>query len=391
MDRLESVFIDLKSLLLDVAAMLVPTSLLPVVSAVITAVVLLALGAVIMMYQTWLERKVVGRMQDRYGPNRVGPFGLLQPLADGIKMFQKENITPRGADQVLHFLVPALSVVPVFMLFVLLPFGKDMVGVELNMGLLFFLAFAGLQAPLLIAAGWAPRNKFSVIGGMRAAAQMLAYGVPMAVSVVTVVMVSGSLSVSGVVAAQAREGFWYIFTPWGLFAFIIYILCATAECKRTPFDMPEAESELVAGFHTEYSGLRWALLFMAEFIAAYAVCGLAATLFFGGWSGPAFIPSWAIFQIKTWGLFCVMIWLRGTLPRPRIDQLLGFAWKFLFPLSLLVLVSAAWWHFLREAGRQVSAFVWPLVGLVAVYWLLSTVIMRELIRSNRPLRGEEDE
>jgi len=384
----ERLFIELKSSLIDLAAWFgVPAGWLPLLSAFLSAATIMAAAPVIMMYQTWFERKVVGRFQDRYGPNRVGPFGLFQPIADGVKALQKEDLVPAKADKLLHFLAPALVVVPTFMLFLFVPWGRGMVAADIDTGLLFFFAFAGLQAPIIVTAGWAPRNKFSVLGGLRAAAQVLSYGVPMAISAVAVVMAAGSLSSSAIVEAQGDN--WFILTPWGAFAFVIFFVCVVAETKRTPFDMPEAESELVAGFHTEYSGLKFALFFMAEYMGSFAACMLATTLFLGGWSGPEFLPSWAIFMAKSGVLFFVMVWFRGTLPRLRIDQMLGLAWKFLFPLSLVTMVAEGLWYFLRTDGRMAGAILWPLAILAVSYWILSVVMMREFVRGNKP-RGKQD-
>lgn len=382
----ENIFIAFKSQLTDIAEAWLPASWQPMISAIMVSVAVMAFAPLTMMYLTWFERKAVGRFQNRYGPNRVGPFGLLQPVADGIKMAQKEDIVPEGSDHLLHFLAPALVVVPAFLLFIFVPFGRDMVAADLDTGLLFFLAAGGLSVPLIISGGWAPRNKFSVLGGLRAAAQMLAYSIPMALSVVAVVMATGSLSITAVVEAQMRLGYWFILTPWGAFAFVIFFLCAVAESKRTPFDMPEAESELVAGFHTEYSGLKFAMFFMAEFTGSFAACMLASALFLGGWSGPEFLPSWLVLQVKSWGLFFVMVWFRGTLPRFRTDQLLALAWKFLFPMSVLVVVAAGAWYFLRM-DYLVGALLWPFLALTIAWWILSMVLSREFARANRPQRG----
>jgi len=383
----ENFFISLKSQLADIALAWLPASWQPMISAILVSCAVMAFAPLTMMFLTWFERKAVGRFQDRYGPNRVGPFGIFQPLADGVKMAQKEDIIPEGADRLLHHLAPALVVVPAFLMFIFVPFGRDMVAADLDTGLLFFLAASGLSAPLIISGGWAPRNKFSVLGGLRAAAQMLAYAIPMALSVVAVVMATGSLSISAVVEAQARLGYWYVLTPWGAFAFVIFFLCTVAEAKRTPFDMPEAESELVAGFHTEYSGLKFAMFFMAEFTGSYAACMFAASLFLGGWIGPEFLPSWLILQVKAMALFFVMVWFRGTIPRFRTDQLLALAWKFLFPMSVLVLVATGAWYFLRmDSG--IAAIIWPFLSLTLAWWGLSVVLAHEFIRANRPRRAD---
>lgn len=299
---------------------------------------LLAFLPFTMMYLTWLERKLVGRLQGRYGPNRVGPFGLLQPIADGIKMLMKEDVVPEGADKILHFLAPVMVVVPALLIFSVLPFGKGIIAADLNIGLVFFLAMSSLSTIAIFAAGWASRNKFSLMGAMRVAAQIVSYEVPMVFSLVVVIMMAGSLSTVEIVKSQER--LWFFLTPWGFIGFLIFFISATAEVNRCPFDIPEGESEIVAGFHTEYSGMKFALFYMAEFLSAFAVCALAATLFFGGWIGPL-LPSPLWFIIKTYALYFILVWVRGTLPRLRVDQLMGFAWKFLFPVSLLNILLTA--------------------------------------------------
>ncbi len=380
----EPIFLTVKSTILGIAGAWLPAGLMPLLSAVLSCTAILLFAPLTMMYLTLLERKVVARIQDRIGPNRVGPWGLLQPLADGVKMVLKEDIIPDGADRMVHFLTPVLSVSPVLMLFLVLPFGRGMVAADFNAGVLFFLALSSVHTPLAIAAGWGARSKFSVLGGMRAAAQLLSYEIPMVVVVIAVVMIAGSMSPAAIVEAQAASG-WYGFTPWGACAFIVFIISATAESNRTPFDMSEAESELVAGFHTEYSGFKFALFQMGEFLSAFATGGLAVALFFGGWLGPAFLPSWVWFFAKTLAVFIVLIWFRGTLPRFRIDHLLAIAWKFLFPLSLLVIVAAAGWQYLAVDGHNLAgAWAFDGVLLLAGYWALTSLLFNEFARINRP-------
>ncbi len=303
-------------------------------------VLILALAPVIMMYLTWLERKVIARIQDRFGPTRVGRYGLLQPLADGVKMLTKEDIVPAGADHWLHTLAPIVIVVPVLMLFAVLPLGPRWIVTNLNTGLLFFLAVTSTQTIAIFMAGWGSRSKFSLLGALRTVAQLAAYEVPMVLSLATVVMISGSLSTTAIVEAQQAR--WFVATPWGFTAFVIFLLCALAEVNRTPFDLPEAESELVGGFHTEYSGMKFALFYMAEFLGAFAISALGAALFLGGWRGP-WLPGWLWVLVKTYGLVLVMIWIRGTWPRFRIDQLLAFAWKCLLPVSLTNVLATGLW------------------------------------------------
>ena len=377
MKAVDGVFVSLKDFALSVAGAWVPTQLIPALSALISAGAVMAVLPPVMMYLTWLERKVIARMQDRIGPNRVGPFGLFQPVADGIKLFLKEDIVPEGADPVVHFLAPVLTVVPVFLLFLVIPFGRDMVAAEMNVGLLFFLGVSSMQTPMVIAAGWGTRSKFPALGSMRAAAQILAYEVPMVMVLVSVVMVTGTMSTSGIVAAQA--GHWHILEPWGAFGFLVFFAAATAEANRTPFDMSEAESELVAGFHTEYSGMKFALFQMAEYLGGFASSALAVTVFLGGWNGPGFLPSWGWFAAKTYLVFGILIWFRGTLPRFRIDQLMGLAWKLLFPMSLAVMTAAAISRLAPGLGGRLSG----LAVLVAAYGAFSALLMAEYERMNR--------
>jgi NADH-quinone oxidoreductase subunit H len=345
----------------------------------VSAAALLAFAGFTFMYLTWLERKVAGRFQDRYGPNRVGPFGLLQPIADGLKFVMKEDIIPTGADRVIHELAPILAVTPVLMLYLVLPFGRGMTGVDMSVGVLFFLGVSAVQSPVVIAAGLGARSKYSVLGSMRAAAQILSYEIPMVLVVVSVVMAAGTMSTTAIVEAQARDG-WYILTPWGAVGMLVFLLCAVAESNRHPFDVAEAESELVAGFHTEFSGFKFGLFQMAEFLGGFASCGLAVTLFLGGWLGPAFLPTWAWFMAKVGAMFFVLMWFRATLPRFRIDQLMAFAWLFLFPLSLLVILSSALWYFLPLVPALASGVV--LLG--GGYWFFSGVLLREYGRSSVP-------
>lgn len=390
MNPAEGLFVDLKRWIMEWAQDWLPPEYSPLFRAFLSCMAILMFAPVTMMFLTWLERKVVARIQDRIGPNRVGPMGLLQPVADGIKMILKEDIVPTGADRIVHHLVPILTVAPVLMLFLVIPFGKDMVAADLDVGLLFFLGMSAIQTPLVIAAGWGARSKYSVLGSMRAAAQILSYEIPQVMVLVAVVMIAGSMKMSVIVESQVREGAlgwltgWYGLTPWGAVAMVIFMLAATAEANRTPFDMAEAESELGGGFHTEYSGFKFALFQMAEFLSAFAAGALAVALFLGGGAGPEFLPSWAWFMIKTYGMFLVLIWFRGTLPRFRIDQLLTLAWKFLFPMSLLVILAAACWHYLNLLMGWFPAVMVNLALLGSGYVLFSSVLYREFVRLNRP-------
>ncbi len=365
---MDQFFVNVKKGLLDFFSLFLPDWAVILFSIFISIGAIAVLGPLTMMYLTWFERKLIGRIQNRIGPNRVGIFGLLQPVADGVKMLTKEDIVPAGADRTVHFLAPIAIVVPALLVFSVLPFGRNMAAVNLNIGLLFFLAVSATTTIAIFMGSWASRNKFSLLGGMRGVAQLVSYEVPMVLSVVPVILASGSLSTVDIVEAQAGwNGFkWFAFTPWGFVAFVIFYLCGVAECNRTPFDIPEGESEIVAGFHTEYSGMKFALWYMAEFMNVFTVSGLTATLFLGGYQGPG-LPSWAWFFLKTYALVFVMMWFRGTLPRLRVDQLMGVAWKFLLPLTIINLFVAGVWFFLPRSGWRVGTSV----GVLLVsFWIL---------------------
>jgi len=318
---------------------------------------------------TVLERKGLGRMQNRLGPNRVGPYGFFQPIADGIKALTKEDVVPRDANAVMHFLAPLVLVVTVFMGFAVLPVGRHMALVDMDSGLLFFFAMGAATELSIFMAGWSSRNKYSILGAMRAVAQMISYEVPMLLSAVAVVMIAGSLSLPSIVAAQNQYSgvfpHWYLFTPWGFAAGLIFGIAAIAETNRSPFDLPEGESELVAGYHTEYSGFKFALFFLGEYLAMFSLSGLGTTLFLGGWSAPFsflnWIPSWIWFFGKVMVLISIFIWMRGTFPRLRQDQLMNFAWKFVLPFALLDLLVTALWRFLGPGWER-----WVFCSLVLV-------------------------
>jgi NADH-quinone oxidoreductase subunit H len=318
---------------------------------------------------TVLERKGLGRMQNRLGPNRVGPYGFFQPVADGIKALTKEDVVPHDANAVMHFLAPLVLVVTVFMGFAVLPVGRHMELVDMDSGLLFFFAMGAATELSVFMAGWSSRNKYSILGAMRAVAQMISYEVPMLLSAVAVVMIAGSLSLPSIVAAQNQYSgvfpHWYLFTPWGFAAGLIFGIAAIAETNRSPFDLPEGESELVAGYHTEYSGFKFALFFLGEYLAMFSLSGLGTTLFLGGWSAPFsflnWIPSWIWFFGKVMVLISIFIWMRGTFPRLRQDQLMNFAWKFVLPFALLDLLVTALWRFLGPGWER-----WVFCSLVLV-------------------------
>ena len=346
---IDQVFVELKQWLVNLA----PAQCQPFFSGVISVAALIATFASLFALTTILERKGLGRIQNRYGPNRVGPFGFLQPAADGLKALTKEDIVPRTADAVVHYLAPLVLVVPAFMALAVLPMGRNMAAVDLDAGLLFFFAIGASTELSVFMAGWSSRNKYSMLGAMRAIAQMISYEVPLILSSVGPIMLAGSLLPSEIVHAQA--GFsgwmphWFVLTPWGLAGFILFLIAAAAESNRSPFDLPEGESEIIAGYYIEYSGFKFALFFLGEYIGMFAVCGLGITLFLGGWQAPLpflqWIPSYVWFFAKLLALIALAIWVRGTLPRLRMDQLMGFAWKFMLPMALVNVVVAGIWHF----------------------------------------------
>jgi len=308
-------------------------------SMVIVAAIILGFISASAMFLIWWERKVSAHIQVRFGPMRVGWHGVLQPIADAMKLLCKEDIMPCGADKWVWWLAPFFVTVPAVMAFVALPFGKDLIVRDLNMGILYIIAITSMGIFGIFMAGWGSNNKYSLLGGMRSAAQIISYEIPLLLSIVTVLMFSGSLSMQKIVQAQA--GGWFILKPSLFVAFMVYIISATAEVNRAPFDIPEAESELVAGFHTEYSGMKFAMFFIAEYTNLFTISAIAATLFLGGWRGP-FFPPIVWFFIKTYGIIFCLMWVRWTFPRVRVDQLMGFAWKVLTPIAFINLIIAGW-------------------------------------------------
>jgi NADH-quinone oxidoreductase subunit H len=282
----------------------------------------------------WLERRLLALWQDRYGPNRVGPFGLLQVLADMIKIFFKEDWVPPFADRFVFTLAPAVIIASVLMSFAILPLAPGINVADLDIGLLFFLAMSSMGVYSVVLAGWSSNNKYSLLGGLRGAAQMISYEVFMGLSLMGIVAITGSLSLQKIVEAQ--RGLWFVIPQF--LGFIVFMIAGLAETHRLPFDLPEAESELVAGYHSEYSGMKFGMFFVGEYLGITLVSALIATLFFGGWLGPV-LPPILWFLIKTFFFIIVFILMRAVLPRPRYDQLMGYGWKILLPLSLLNLLA----------------------------------------------------
>jgi len=362
-ESLDQIFVTLKHQLLG----FVPDAWQPLVSGLLSVTLILAVFPGIFAIVTIFERKGIGRIQNRYGPNRVGiPFtkirlcGFGQFIPDGIKSLTKEDIVPRAADKIVHFLAPVVMLIPVLLAYAVLPFGRNMTVADFDAGLLFFFAVGGAVELSVFMAGWSSRNKYSMLGAMRAIAQMISYEIPLILSAVTVVMIVGSLKLVDIVAAQNHYTFglahWFVFTPWGLVGFILFFIASLAESNRSPFDLPEAESEIIAGYFTEYSGFKFALFFLGEYLGMFAIIGLGITLFLGGWTSPVsfltWIPSYVWFLGKMLAIVFVFIWIRATLPRLRMDQLMNFAWKFMLPLALINIVVAGIWHFMSHDWQR---------------------------------------
>jgi len=360
---LEKLPLLLQQLVLDVFSRLfhfLPESLLAyepavksLVSIFLVIVPIIGVFCTLFAVVVMMERKGLGRMQNRLGPNRVGPFGMLQPAADGIKMLIKEDIVPANADHLVHFLAPCLLVLGSLISFSVIPFGKNLLPIDLECGLVFYFAGGAASELSIFMAGWSSHNKYSLLGAMRALAQLLSYEIPLILSTVPVVMLASSLEPSRIVAHQAGYTawiipHWFVCTPWGAIGFLLFFIASLAETNRSPFDLPEAESELIAGHLTEYSGFKYALFFMAEYLAMISISAIGITLFLGGWHAPCkffeFIPSYFWFGGKLLFLLWMFIWIRATVPRLRIDQLMAFAWKFMIPLGLVNILVAAFWY-----------------------------------------------
>ena len=307
------------------------------VSLVALALIVFGFLTVMALFLVWWERKISAHIQQRFGPMMTGWHGVLQTIADAVKLIQKEDILPKLADRKVFFWAPVIVFVCSFAAYVVIPFGDGLIVSDLNIGILYIVAITTFTIIALLMAGWGSNNKYALLGGMRSAAQAVSYEVPMVLAVLGVVLVTGSMSMNDIVRMQSAWGGFrwnIIFQPLG---FLIYIIAATAEANRTPFDIPEAEQELVAGYNVEYSGMKFAMFFLAEFVNMFTVSAIATTLFLGGWNGP-WLPSWVWFLIKTLGMVFVFMLFRWTYPRLRVDQLMEFAWKGLVPLAFVNLV-----------------------------------------------------
>ncbi len=324
-------------------------------------VALIAFTLIMVMGVIYVERRALGRMQSRLGPNRTGPFGLLQPVADAVKVLLKENIVPDKADKLVHWLAPVVAFAPVLMIFAVVPFQNGALLADLNIGILYVVAISSVATVGVFMAGWGSSNKYSLLGAMRNVAAVVSYEMPLVLAVVGVVLVAGSLSMNQIVLSQDIP--FILFQPLG---FLIFFAAGCAEINRSPFDLMEADQELVAGFHTEYSGMKFAMFYLVEYAEAIAISAIITTLFLGGWRGPL-LPPWLWFIVKVFIVFFLMVWTRATFPRVRIDQLMALAWKFLFPLALINVFITA-----------IQVLVWP-DGLPWVLIIVNIAIMVILV------------
>ena len=357
-----------------------------IIIALIKIAIVLGGVALGVAYSTYLERKVAGWIQVRFGPMRVGPHGLLQPIADGLKLFIKEDIMPRQADKLIFYLSPVICLVPAFAVLAVIPWGPDFYITDLNIGLLYIFAVASLGVFGIVMAGWASNSKYPMLGGLRSAAQMVSYEVSLGLSVIGVLIFAESLSMVSIVEKQITTGVWFVFLqPLG---FVIYLICGLAETNRLPFDLPEAEQELVAGFHTEYSAMKFAFFFLAEYTNMIVVSAIATTVFLGGWGSPfaflgiEFPKSFGIiksvldfampifwFLLKVFLIMFFMIWVRWTFPRYRYDQLMNIGWKVLLPFSILNIVFSGLEFTLYEKLDWYLFYplAWLIMGVMVVF------------------------
>lgn len=307
----------------------------PLLQTIIITVVVLLVLMTIAANLIWVERRMLALWQDRLGPNRVGPLGLVQVVADMVKIFFKEDWIPKFADRPVFFIAPTIVIITVLMSFAVIPFAPGISVVNLNVGLLFFLAMSSLGVYSVVLGGWSSNNKYSLLGSLRAAAQMISYEVFMGLSLMGVVILAGSFDLNDIVEAQGKIT-WFVIPQ--ILGFFVFFLAGIAETHRLPFDLPEAESELISGFHSEYSGMKFGMFFVGEYLGITLISSMIVTLFFGGWLGPSFLPPVVWFLLKMALFILIFVLLRAALPRPRYDQLMSYGWKFLLPLSLLNLV-----------------------------------------------------
>ncbi|HTM08267.1 MAG TPA: NADH-quinone oxidoreductase subunit NuoH [Verrucomicrobiae bacterium] len=370
----------------------VPTQIVYAIAMIVAALVVLSVFvAPLAGVTSWLERRVWARMQSRVGPNRVGPQGVLQWLADGIKNLLKEDLIPSAADKLLFPLAPYIVFIGFLCTFVVIPFGGHLIVADLNIGILYLLAVTSIVVVGILMAGWSSNNKWSLLGGMRSAAQIVSYEIPAGLAVLTIIFVAGTMSTQGIIKNQGWAPWdWYLFyNPFTFIAFFLYFTAALAEGNRTPFDIPEAESELVAGYVTEYSGMRFLFFFFAEWGNLYVIGAVATVLFLGGWQVPAvgggFIEGalqFMVFFVKAYLWVFVAMWVRATLPRVRVDQLMALCWKYMVPLSFLCVIGTAAWMVVFPHGSRWASFA--MFGLGVLILVLFVRRLQYQIRNAKP-------
>src|SRR5437867_3008778 len=345
-----------------------------VTSSVIGIVGILLWTVLSVLAFIWIERRVVGLMQNRIGPNRVGPAGLLQPVADALKLLLKEAITTRNADKALFWLAPIVVFIPTIVIFAVIPFGRQMVLADLNVGVLFLIAIGSINTIAVFMAGWSSNNKYALLGAMRTIAMLISYEIVQVLALLGAVLFVGSMRLGAIVDWQHDYNIWLVFLqPLGVIA---YIIAGAVEMNRSPTDIAEAESELVAGYHTEYGRIKLGFLYQAEYLAGFAITAVIVTLYLGGWTMwglEKWVPGWLIFLTKLYSFFFIYIWFRGTLPRLRIDQLMSFAWKFLLPLSLVNVIIIGGEKLLWQEAELSSGEALPLFAVVN--WAVAVVLI----------------
>jgi len=349
---------------------------------IVGIVILVTVAMVLDIFLVWVERKVVARFQDRLGPNRVGPFGLFQPFADIIKLILKEDITPAGANKFLYNMAPILSMASVLLLWAILPIASFLYGIDLNVAMLYIIAVGAIGTLSIIMAGWASNNKFALLGAYRMVANLISYEIPMVIALLIPVMLAGSMSV--VAITQAQGSYWYVLvTPLGA---LLFLIAAIAELGRSPFDLNEGESEIVAGFHIEYTGMKFGLFYAGELLHAFTFGAFISVLFFGGWHGPwsNLYPVLGIFYffVKAMFFYWVIMWIKYTVPRIRIDHMLYFNWKFLTPFGLALLMTTAVMHKLLSSSSQPVYVLGMLLSNLILGWI-TVEILRSVSRKQR--------
>ena len=382
-DPITSIGNWLESLL---AGLGLPSGLILLILTALGVLIVIAFVLIIDIVLVWVERKIVARFQDRLGPNRVGPFGLIQPIADVIKLIIKEDTIPAGADKIVFNIAPVIALVAVLLIWAVVPFAPTLVGADINVGVLYIVAVGGIGTVAIIMAGWASNNKYALLGAFRTVAQVVSYEIPLVIALLVPVLLARTMSVQGIVATQ---DIWYIITA--PVAAAILLISGIAEIGRTPFDLLEAESEIVAGFHIEYSGMKFGLFYAGELLHALTIGALFSTLFLGGWRGPFVdqVPILGIFYlfIKAFFVYFLIMWIRYTLPRIRIDHMLNFNWKFLTPLALVVLMITAIMDKLLENVSGIGYTFIMLVVNIAIIWI-TLIILKSYSSREREKVGE---